>query len=265
MLIFANPAAAKAYVPFTDHMRNLTRSAQRLASGDNFANPNDGTGELGIANRMRLNIVGTYEIIGSLEGAAGYASTQDEILGHVSDIITRMSELAASSVDQTKTLAERTALNAEFRSLDTEVQELASNSQYNSQALFGAATTIRTGVESTDTITFSSVNLAALTFVAMSLLSFTTASAALSNLRDRAASLTQLRNIARGHYSRVQRTINFTQNYIANLQQAENKIRDVDVAVEMGVYTKQQIQLQAAQSMIAQLNNLSQGDLRFFQ
>ena len=265
MLIFANPAAAKAYVPFTDHMRNLTRSAQRLATGDNFANPNDGTGELGIADRMRLNITGTHEIISSLESAAGYAASQDEILGHISDITTRMSELAASSVDQTKTSAERTALNTEFRSLDLEVQELASNSKYNSQALFGTTTTIRIGVETTDTITFSQVNLAALTFVAMSLLSFTTASAALISLRSRATSLTQLRNIARGHHSRVQRTISFSQNYVANLQQAENKIRDVDVAIEMGAYTKQQIQLQAAQSIIAQLNNLSQGDLRFFQ
>jgi len=264
MILFSNPTQAKSYVPYNQLSRSIEWSAKRLASGNNFANPTDGTGELGVADRMRLTIVGTNAMISGMENAANYSATQDEVMNHVQDILTRLSELAASAVDPTKTTADRTALNTEFRSLNDEVNDLT-GSQYNGTKLFGTATTIRVGVETSDVVNFSQVDLSALTFTTMSILSVTTASAALISLKSRATSLTQLRNIARGHYSRMQRLVSITQSYSANLQNSNDIIRDVDVARETGNFSKLQVMRSAAQSVIAQANNLTQGDLRFFQ
>lgn len=265
MIISNNVIAAKAYVPYSSTLGNLQQSAQRLATGNNFANAADGTGELGVADRMRLDIMGTNAILATMENAIGYASTQDEILSHVSDIIARMSELAAGAVDATKTAADRAALDVEFRALDSEVANYATNAKYNGTNLFGTATTIRVGTESTDTVAFSAVALANLTFVAMSLNTTTTASAALTDLKTRAGSLAVLRNRSRSHNTRVERTLAFTRSYVANLSNAESKIRDVDVAVETGEFTKNQVLVQAAQSVLAQVNQLSQNALRFLQ
>jgi flagellin len=265
MIIQNNGTASSVYVPYADAISNLQQSAQRLATGKNFASAADGTGELGVADRMKLNIAGTNALIATMENASGYASTQDEILSHVADIVTRMSELAASAIDPTKTAADRAALNAELRSLDTEVAALASNSKYNGTALFDTTTTVRIGTEITDTIQFSAVSLGALTFVTVSLNNVTVASAALISLQGKAASLNILRNRSRSHNARVDRTVSFTQNYVANLSNAESKIRDVDIAKETGEFTTKQVLLQGAQSVLAQMNGISQQSLQFFQ
>lgn len=265
MIIQNNSISNRAYVPYAQSISNLSKSAQRLATGFKYANASDGTGDLGVADRMRLNIKGTNALFASMENAVGYATSQDDILSHVSDIITRMSELAAAAVDTTKTSADRSALNAEFRALDSEVQGYASNSKYNGTSLFGTTATIRIGVESTDTVVFGEVDLAALTFVTMSLNAVATASAALISLRGRANSLNVLRNTARTNNARISRTINFTRSYVANLGNAESAIRNVDVAVETGEFTRQQVLQQAAQSVVAQMNNISQNALRFLQ
>jgi len=264
MILYSNSAAAKAYVPYLQAVNNITESAKRLASGNKFASPVSGSGELGVADRMRLNITGQNALMSGMENASNYSSTQDEILSHVTDIVTRMTELAASAADPTKTTADRNALNTEFRSLDQEVQDLT-GSQFNGRNLFGTATNVRYGVETSDVVTLSQVDLSALTFVTMSINSITTASAALISLKSRANSLNALRNISRGHYSRMQRLVSITQAYSSNLQSAEDSIRSVDIALETGSFTKQQVMLSAAQSILAQANNLPQGDLRFFQ
>lgn len=265
MIIHNNTISAKAYVPYTQTLSNLNKSAQRLATGERFANPSDGSGELGVADRFRLNIVGTNAILNTMENAIGYSDTQDSILNSVSDIITRMNELAASAVDATKTTADRAALDAEFRALDSEVANYASNSKYNGTNLFGTTTTIRVGTESTDTIQFSAVNLANLTFTKMSVGTATAASAALTALQTRSGSLAVLRNKARTHNARTERTLSFTRDYVANLTNSESKIRDIDLAVETSEFTKSQVLVQAAQSVIAQTNQLSQNALRFLQ
>jgi flagellin len=50
-----------------------------------------------------------------------------------------------------------------------------------------------------------------------------------------------------------------------NLQAAESRIRDVDMAEEMMSYTKNNILLQAAQAMLAQANAQPQGVLQLLQ
>jgi len=265
MIIHNNSLAGRAYAPYTQTISNLAKSAQKLATGNAFANATDGTGELGVADRMRLNILGAGSIVSTMENALGFASTQDDIMGAVSDIIGRMNELAASAVDATKTTADRTALNVEFRALDSEIQNYANASKYNGLSLFQKSIAIRTGVEATDTVDFSAIDLSLLTFVTLSVTTAANASIALVSLRGRAASLQVLRNKARSNNARIERTLGITRGYIANLSNSESKIRDVDIAQETGEFTKNQVLVQAAQSVLAQVNQLSQNALRFLQ
>jgi flagellin len=265
MIIQNNSVSGRAYVPYTQSISNLAKSAQRLATGNSFANASDGTGELGVADRMRLNITAASSIVSTMENALGFASTQDDIMSAVSDMIARMNELAASAVDATKTTADRTALNVEFRALDAEIANYANSSKYNGLSLFQKSIAIRTGVESTDSVDFSAIDLSLLTFVTLSVTTAANASIALVSLRGRAASLQVLRNMARSNGSRIERTLAISRGYIANLSNSESKIRDVDVATETGEFTKNQVLVQAAQSVLAQVNQLSQNALRFLQ
>ena len=61
--------------------------------------------------------------------------------------------------------------------------------------------------------------------------------------------------------NRLEHTIANADNTAENLQAAESRIRDVDMAKEMVKYSKDNILLQAAQSMLSQANQSTQGVL----
>lgn len=65
--------------------------------------------------------------------------------------------------------------------------------------------------------------------------------------------------------NRLEHTISNLDNTSENLQSAESSIRDVDMATEMVSYSKNNILQQAAQSMLAQANQSTQGVLSLLQ
>ena len=65
--------------------------------------------------------------------------------------------------------------------------------------------------------------------------------------------------------NRLEYTINNLENYSENLTSAESQIRDTDMATEMVDYSKNNILQQAAQSMLAQANQSTQGVLNLLQ
>ena len=76
-------------------------------------------------------------------------------------------------------------------------------------------------------------------------------------------------NTTRAAYGAQQNQLDHAANNMAatkeNLQAAESRVRDVDMAEEMMSYTKNNILLQAAQAMLAQANSQPQGVLQLLQ
>jgi flagellin len=79
------------------------------------------------------------------------------------------------------------------------------------------------------------------------------------------AAITEV-NTTRAGYGAQQNQLDHAANNLSttkeNLQSAESRVRDVDMAEEMMEYTKNNILLQAAQSMLAQANSQPQGVLQ---
>ncbi|WP_370543267.1 flagellin [Geomicrobium sp. JCM 19055] len=65
--------------------------------------------------------------------------------------------------------------------------------------------------------------------------------------------------------NRLEHTISNLDNASENLQAAESRIRDVDMAREMMEFTKNNILSQASQSMLAQANQQPQSVLQLLQ
>lgn len=263
MIVNNNNIANRSYAPYQSNLSNLTRSAARLSTGQKHASVTDGSGELGVAHRMRNNIRGTNALLSAMQDAQGLAQTQDDILANVGDIITRMVELSTSAVDPTKSAADRDALDIEFQTLADEVADVAADAMYNGNRLFETTRTVRVGMEATDIIVLSAIQLSLLTFGALGISTVALASAALVSLESRVTSLAVLRARSRGHASRMERTLDYTRNYIANLSSAESALSDIDVAQETGEYTKTQVAMNVSQAVLAQTNNLPQGALQF--
>ena len=86
--------------------------------------------------------------------------------------------------------------------------------------------------------------------------------------KDIEAAITEV-NTTRAGYGAQQNQLEHAANNMAttkeNLQAAESRVRDVDMADEMMSYTKNNILLQAAQAMLAQANQQPQGVLQLLQ
>lgn len=262
MFIKNNHIANQLYVPYQRTIGNLQRSARKLATGEKIPTLADGGGELGVADRWKQVMTGTEKLISGMENASGYLSTQDEVLSQATDVVQRMSELAASALDTSKSTSDRLALDSEFQALENEFSQLFQR-QYNSVSLFGRSLSVRIGVTAGDTLVLSSVSLAAITFGSMTLSQLANASAALVSLTSRIGSLNLLKGQAGSNANEVNRTIDFTRQFVSNLQDAENSIRSVDLAVATGEFTKDQVVLAAAQSALAQSNGIIQSALQF--
>jgi flagellin len=67
------------------------------------------------------------------------------------------------------------------------------------------------------------------------------------------------------YQNRLEHKINNLDTSSENLQAAESRIRDIDMAAEMTTYTQNSILVQAATSMLAQANSAPQNVLKLLQ
>jgi flagellin len=88
------------------------------------------------------------------------------------------------------------------------------------------------------------------------------ASAAISVVNDAIETVSSQRSQLGAFQNRLEHSINSLGSSSENLVAAESRIRDVDMASEMMNFTKNNILSQAAQSMLAQANQQTQGILQ---
>ncbi|MBE6161881.1 MAG: flagellin [Firmicutes bacterium] len=89
-----------------------------------------------------------------------------------------------------------------------------------------------------------------------------TASAAITTINKAIENVSAERSKLGAYQNRLEHTIANLDNSSENLQAAESRVRDVDMAKEMMNFSKSNILQQAAQAMLAQANNAPQGVLQ---
>lgn len=95
--------------------------------------------------------------------------------------------------------------------------------------------------------------------------SYATASEAMDTVESAIDAVSRMRSYYGAVQNRLEHTIANVENIEENTQGAESRIRDTDMAEEMVSYSSAQIITQAAQSMLAQANQSSQGVLQLLE
>ncbi len=262
MFIKTNHIAEQLYVPYTQNIRNIEKSARMLATGERLPTAKDGAGELGVADRWKQRMEGTDRLIGGIQNMDGFVSTQDEVLRSAGEIVQRMSELSASALDTAKNTADRVSLDSEFQALENEFSQLTSRT-YNGVSLFVRSLSVRIGLEVGETLVLSTISLGRVTFTGMTISQLASASAALISLTARIASLNTLRSKVGNNGNELDRVLDFTRTHVRQLRNAETNVRNIDLAIATGDFTKEQVVLAASQSALAQANGIVQSALQF--
>jgi flagellin len=225
----------------------LSKTMQRLSSGLRIATAADDAAGLAISEQLRGNIKGAQASSRASQETVSKNQIADAALEEVSSLLTRGQELIVQRAGTSDTTAQ-TAIDAEITSITSQMSSIMTGATYN-----GSATISGVNVRLTANATGSAVN------------GFADGTTALQNVQ------TSISNVAtaRGGYGNAisaAESNSRAQDALAeNLQAAESRVRDADMATEMVSFTKDSIIQQAAQAMLAQANQLPQSIIGLLQ
>ena len=288
--ILSNAAANKASFSLNKNTANLQQSLTRLSSGKKITSPADDAGGLAVSMKLTSAIGRNKSVIANIQNALSFAEVQDGALQTSATIVNRMSELRSMSLDVIKSSADVENYNVEFQALQEQLHSLASE-KFNGVSLFATDTgsgVFKTNVVNVTIFTSDQGGSGAIVSLSkgllLSALNFTSATntaniagGATGKSLANASGTTKvavselsigfftkaLENIATmratnaAGMARLQLAEDHARLTKANLEAANSRIMDADVAEESTRFAKFNILSQASAAMLSQANQSS--------
>jgi len=260
MRINNNITAINSHRQYGINNNQIGKNVEKLSSGFRVNRAGDDAAGLAISEKMRTQIRGLNMASKNSQDGISLVQTAEGAMQTAHNIMQRMRELAVQSRNGTNdTTVDRNALNLEFSHLNMEISQIESTVKFNDMSVFGQTFTLQTGANSADVTTFS---IAGLSPVSGSVSTESAAADAIGNLTSSINQLSVNRATLGAIQNRLEFKIQNLDNSAENLQAAESRIRDVDMAKMMTEFTKNNILFQASTAMLAQANSLPQSVLQ---
>ncbi len=247
-----------------------SKSTEKLSSGYRINRAGDDAAGLSISEKMRSQIRGLDKASTNAEDGISLIQTAEGALNEAHDILQRMNELATQAANDTNTTVDRTAIQSELTALTSEINRIATTTQFNTMNLLDGSFTgknLQVGSLSGQTIAISigTMNANSLGIDSLAVTDNATAGNAMTKYQSAIQIVSTQRSALGAIQNRLEHTVKNLDTTSENTQAAESRIRDTDMAAEMVKYSKNQILMQAGQSMLAQANTQTQGVLSLLQ
>lgn len=157
LTINTNVASLNAQRNLGASQTNLARSMQRLSSGLRINSAKDDAAGLAISDRMTAQIRGLNQAARNANDGISLAQTAEGALQESTNILQRMRELSIQSANDTNTASDRTSLQAEVTQLTSELNRIATTTQFNGRNLLDgtfSSATFQVGANANQTISF---------------------------------------------------------------------------------------------------------------
>lgn len=274
--INVNSAASASGLNLGKTNEALQKSLQRLSSGSRIVNSSDDAGGLAVSMKMSAALKRTEATAINLQNVQSFLQTQEGAFKVADKVLSRMSELAALASDVTKNTTDVQNYWLEFDNLQSELTKLATE-KFNGVPLFSAANdelVVSTSEDGTQTMSITQASIADETsmaaVIAMDEVIFSSQDPVQKGansklLQDAIQALASMRAQNGSEASRVQFAQDLLKINAINLEAANSRIIDVDVAAESSQLARFQILQQAGTAMLAQANTSQQSLVRLLQ
>ena len=111
------------------------KSSEKLSSGYKINRAADDAAGLSISEKMRSQIRGLNKASDNAQDGISLIQTAEGALNEAHSILQRMNELATQAANDTNTTADRNAVQDELAALTSEIDRIASTTQFNTQNL----------------------------------------------------------------------------------------------------------------------------------
>lgn len=274
MVIQHNIAAINSYRNLSTNQSALSKNLEKLSSGYKINRAGDDAAGLAISETMRSQINGLNQAVNNANDAIGLIQTAEGAMTETHSMLQRMKTLTTQAANGTYTTTARGNIQAEIDALNKEITRIATTTEFNGEkplnpakkgqnlTFFIGATADKTNAMTVGQLTMTA---AALTIDKIKVDSTTNAFQAMASVDAAIERVSTYRANLGAAQNRLEHTVNNLKVTSENITSAESRIRDTDMADEITAYTKNNILLQAAQSMLSQSNAMPQGVLSMLQ
>jgi Flagellin and related hook-associated proteins len=289
-----NMLAANTARQLSSSYSALSTSTERLSSGLRINTAADDAAGLAVREIMRAEVSSLNQGVRNANDAISMIQTADGALSVIDEKLIRMKELAMQAATGTYSSDQRLIIDSEYQAMASEITRIASSTDFNGIHLLNGNLSSSTyngnGLNSTgklkvhfgtgndcsedyyyvqiNTSTASALGVgmgAASGHNGRSISTQELAQKALDALNKAIVSKDKIRANLGALQNRLENTITNLQIQSENTSASESQISDVDVSTEMTEYTRQQIKVQTAVSMLSQANSMSKYALSLIQ
>ncbi|MCR5605562.1 MAG: flagellin [Treponema sp.] len=261
---------------------SVQKDMEKLTSGEKINRSGDDASGLAVSEKMRSQIRGLNQAAENAENGISFIQTTEGYLQETTDIVQRVRELAVQSSNGIYTDEDRMQIQVEVSQLVAEVDRIASQAQFNGMNMLTGRFAQSSGENSvTASMWFHiganmdqrvQVYIGTMTATALGvrdagseqIIALTTpedANRAIGTLDEALKKINKQRADLGGYQNRLEHAVKGLGVSSENLQAAESRIRDTDMASQMVDFTRDQILSQAGTAMLAQANSQSQNVL----
>ncbi len=261
VVINSNFAATVASNNLAASNEMLQRSLNRLSSGSKIVNPADDAGGLAVSMKLSAAAKRSGAANTNIANSISFLQSQDGVLKVTGKVLERIGELKTLYADPTKNTDDRANYDAEFNELQNELTSLVGE-EFNGVSLFGTTSlSVPVSESGAVTVTISGKNvgdttagIGALTDSSVGSL----ADIALTDVTDAIQHVATFRATNGAEQSRLTFAGEVLTINKANLEAANSRIIDVDVASESTQLARYNILVQSGTAMLSQANQSAQ-------
>jgi len=264
----------------------LDKSMEKLSSGLRIVRAGDDASGLAVSEKMRSQIRGLRQASANASNGISFIQASEGYLQESQDIIQRLRELSVQSANGIYTDEDRMQIQVEVSALVNEVDRIASHAQFNGmnmltgrfarasgQNVVTASMWLQIGANMDQRVR---VFIGTMTAAALGMrnagngqiISLSTpdgANRSIGTLDAALRTINKQRADLGAYQNRLEYAVKGLDVGAENLQAAESRIRDADMASEMVNYTKNAILTQSATAMLAQANTKTRTVLQLLQ
>jgi flagellin len=292
--LHTNFASLSAQNSLTKTQQALSTSQTRLSTGYRINSAMDDAAGLQIATRLKAQTSGMAVAMQNTQNAISMMQTGEGAFSEVTNMLSRMKDLATQASDASSSADDQTAMQAEFDALGNQLTQIMSNTSFGGMNLLAdassgttgtltTAATFQIGATTSETfgldlssdftdlqakLTATSSNYSsagAAVTTAGTELTGGGANAMIDKINDAITSVSTVRSALGAASNRLDHVYNNLQNESTNTTQATSRIMDVDYASETANMTSQTMLMQAGTSMLKQSGQMSQMVLSLLQ
>jgi len=286
MIINHNMSALFADRQLRVNTQSLDKSMEKLSSGTRIARAGDDASGLAVSEKLRSQIRGLRQASTNAANGVSFIQTTEGYLQESQDIVQRLRELSVQSSNGIYTDEDRMQIQVEVSALVNELDRIASHAQFNGmnmltgrfafaggQNVVTASMWLQIGANMDQRVrvfigTMTSEALGVRNAGSKKIISLSTpdgANRSIGMLDSALRTINKQRADLGAYQNRLEYAVKGLDVGAENMQAAESRIRDADMASEMVDYTKNAILVQSATAMLAQANTKPRTVLQLLQ